>query len=63
MVADDAGTPNSATADIGSKEHYLAYSYYGQTPTLEMYDSKHSLENYTNGSATQSIVYDKAQNT
>ena len=62
-LADDAGTPTSATADIGSKEHYLAYSYYGQTPTLEMYDSKHSLENYSNGSATQSIVYDKAQNT
>jgi flagellar hook protein FlgE len=62
-LTDDADTPISATADIGSKEHYLAYSYYGKTPTLEMYDSKHALENYAIDGSTQSIVYDKAQNT
>ena len=62
-LVDNSNAPNSANADIGAKEHYLAYSYYGQTPTLEMYDSKHTLQNYTNGSSTQSIVYDKAQNT
>ena len=62
-LVDDAVTQTSATADIGSKEHYLAYSYYGKTPTLEMYDSKHALQNYAVGGSTQSIVYDKAQNT
>jgi flagellar hook protein FlgE len=62
-LEDNAGTPRSAVADIGAKEHYLTYSYYGQTPKLEMYDSKHALKNYPVDNTTQSIVYDKAQNT